>query len=89
MKNFIAFVKRVFCSHRFRTIHTYDQDTIKAECTKCGKKYVINKKHNWKFVLDDQSEKDYEELRRKIREFQENYYKGQTNTPGDDIAADH
>lgn len=75
MKKFISWLKGVFCTHQFETLHSYDQDTVKSVCTKCGRKYVVNQKYKWKFRLDDQAEKDYEELRRHIREFQENYFK--------------
>jgi hypothetical protein len=75
MKKFILWLKGVFCTHQFKTQHFYDRDTVKAVCIKCGRNYVVNEKYKWKFRLDDQAEKDYEELRRHIREFQENYFK--------------
>ncbi len=73
MKSFFASLKAFFCSHAFQTIHVYDSDTVKAYCPKCGNKFVVNERYKWKFKLNEVSERDYEDLWKRIQEFQRNY----------------
>ena len=76
MKRILASLKAYFCRHEFKTVAIYDLYTEKATCVRCGNQYVINKLYKWKFRLDDSSEKDYENLRKELQSFQENYKGG-------------
>lgn len=73
MKKIFYVIKALLCKHDFTTLHTYDLYTHQVHCFRCGNKYVVNNRYKWKFKLDEQSEKDYEQLQNDLKQFHLSY----------------